>query len=74
MRRKTQLELAFPGTGAGEARDRLAAGTDANTANAACESPAAMAGPCLEAIVERDNPRKALAQVRRNKGRPGSTA
>ncbi|MER9878851.1 group II intron reverse transcriptase/maturase [Mesorhizobium sp. M0118] len=71
MRRKTQLELAFPGTGGGEARARLGAGTEANTANAVPESPAAMAGPCMEAIVDRDNLRKALAQVRRNKGAPG---
>jgi RNA-directed DNA polymerase len=71
MRRKIQLELAFPVTGAGEARNRLGAGTEANTADAASESPAAMAGPYMEAIVDRDNLRKALAQVRRNKGAPG---
>jgi RNA-directed DNA polymerase len=71
MRRKIQLELAFPVTGAGEARNRLGAGTEANTADAASESPAAMAGPSMEAIVDRDNLRKALAQVRRNKGAPG---
>ena len=35
------------------------------------QSPAAIAGPCMEAIVERDNLRKALAQVRRNKGAAG---
>jgi len=71
MRRKTQLELAFPEMGAGEARDRFGAGTEAGAANAASESPAAMAGPWMEAIVDRDNLRKALAQVRRNKGAPG---
>lgn len=71
MRRKTQLELAFSEMGAGEARDRLGEGTEAGAANAASQSPAAMAGPCMEAIVERDNLRKALAQVRRNKGAPG---
>src|SRR5882724_803289 len=71
MRQKTQLELAFPEIGAGEARNRLGAGTEAGAANAASESPAAMAGPCMEAIVDRDNLRKALAQVRRNKGAPG---
>ncbi|ESZ04448.1 hypothetical protein [Mesorhizobium sp. L48C026A00] len=74
MRRKTQLELAFPETETGEACDRLGAGTEACAANAASESLAAMAGPCMEAIVDRDNLRKALAQVRRNKGAPGSTA
>ncbi len=71
MRRKIQLELAFPLAGAGEARERLGQGTEARAANAASESPAAMAGVCMEAIVDRDNLRKALAQVRRNKGAPG---
>src|SRR5208337_2326013 len=33
--------------------------------------PAAFAGPCMEAIVGRDNLRKALAQVKRNKGAAG---
>jgi len=42
MRRKIQLELAFPEVGAGEARNRLGAGTEAGAANAASESPAAM--------------------------------
>jgi RNA-directed DNA polymerase len=70
-RQKTQLELAFREAGTGEARNRLGAGTEAGAANAASESPAAMAGPCMEAIVDRDNLRKALAQVRRNKGAPG---
>ena len=40
-------------------------------AKAGPESPAAMAGPLMEAIVERDNLKKALAQVKRNKGAPG---
>jgi RNA-directed DNA polymerase len=71
MRQKNQLELAFPETGTGEARDRPGAGTEAGAANAASESLAARAGPCMEAIVDRDNLRKALAQVRRNKGAPG---
>jgi RNA-directed DNA polymerase len=71
MRRKTQLDLAFPTTGTGEARDCRGEGTEANAANADCESPTAIAGPCMEAIVDRDNLRKALAQVRRNKGAPG---
>ncbi|RWL77914.1 MAG: hypothetical protein EOR69_28175 [Mesorhizobium sp.] len=61
MRRKIQLELAFPETGAGEARNRSGIGTEANAANAVAESPAAMAEPCMKAIVERDNLRKALA-------------
>ena len=58
-------------TGAkGEARSAAEEGTEAGAANAGLESPAA-AGPSMEAIVERDNLRKALAQVRRNKGAPG---
>jgi RNA-directed DNA polymerase len=71
MRRKIQLELAFPSAGAGEARERVGQGTEACAANAVFESPAAMAGVRMEAIVERDNLRKALAQVQRNKGAPG---
>jgi RNA-directed DNA polymerase len=70
MRQKTQLELAFPSTAAGEARSGEAAGTEAHAASAATES-LAVRGPSMEAIVERDNLRKALAQVRRNKGAPG---
>jgi RNA-directed DNA polymerase len=71
MRRKIQLELAFPLAGAGEARERPGQGTEACGTNAVSESPAAMAGVCMDAIVDRDNLRKALAQVRRNKGAPG---
>jgi RNA-directed DNA polymerase len=70
MRQKTQLDLAFPPTATGEARSRGARGTEAAVANAATECPAVQ-GPSMEAIVERDNLRKALAQVRRNKGAPG---
>jgi RNA-directed DNA polymerase len=69
-RQKIQLELAFPPTATGEARSGGAAGTEARAANAATERQAAL-GPSMEAIVERDNLRKALAQVRRNKGAPG---
>jgi RNA-directed DNA polymerase len=69
-RQKIQPELAFPPTATGEARSGGAAGTEARAANAATERQAAL-GPSMEAIVERDNLRKALAQVRRNKGAPG---
>ena len=71
MRPKIQLELAFPLAGAGEACERSGRGTEARAASADPESPAAKAGLCMEAIVDRDNLRKALAQVRRNKGAPG---
>jgi RNA-directed DNA polymerase len=70
MRQKTQLDLAFPPVATGEARSSGAAGTEARAASVASES-LAVAGPSMEAIVERNNLRKALAQVRRNKGAPG---
>jgi len=70
-RSKIQLELAFGEGATGEARSARAGGTEACAAGAVVESPAAMAGPCMEAIVERDNLKEALARVKRNKGAPG---
>ena len=70
-RSKIQLELAFGEGATGEARSDRAGGTEADAAGVAVESPAAMAGPCMEAIVERDNLKEALARVKRNKGAPG---
>jgi RNA-directed DNA polymerase len=70
-RQKTQLELAFGTEGKGEARTDRAEGTEAVAAGADVESPAAC-GPSMERVVERDNLRKALAQVQRNKGAPGA--
>ena len=70
-RSKTQLELAFGGEATGEARSDPGEGTEAAAASPEPQSPASSPGPCLEAIVARDNLRKALAQVRRNKGAPG---
>ena len=70
-RSKIQLELAFGGEATGEARSACAGGTEADAANVVVESPAATAGPCMEAIVERDNLKEALARVKRNKGAPG---
>jgi RNA-directed DNA polymerase len=70
MRRKNQIELNL-GTGAsGEAASAAAPETEARTAKACLERPAA-AGPSMEAVVERENLKKALAQVRRNKGAAG---
>ena len=69
-RQKNQLELAFDAEGTGEARTGRIAGTEAMAARAEVESPAA-SGSSMERIVERDNLRKALAQVKRNKGAPG---
>ncbi|MGH9621522.1 MAG: group II intron reverse transcriptase/maturase, partial [Bryobacteraceae bacterium] len=54
----------------GEARSVPSQGTEAGTAGACLERPA-VAGPSMEAVVERENLRKALAQVKRNKGAPG---
>jgi RNA-directed DNA polymerase len=70
MRQKTQLDLAFPATARGEAPIGGREGTEARAADDVSEG-LAVAGPSMEAIVERDNLRKALAQVRRNKGAPG---
>lgn len=70
MRQKIQLELALEPVGKGEARTPVPEGTETRAAAPVTENPAAL-GPSMEAIVERDNVRKALAQVRRNKGAPG---
>jgi RNA-directed DNA polymerase len=70
MRRKIQLELAFGTAARGEAPSGVPGGTEARPAAAGPERPA-VSGPTMDAVVERDNLRKALAQVRRNKGAPG---
>ena len=70
MRQKIQLELAFAAAVTGEARSQAAQGTEALAATPGRESQAALV-PSMEAIVERDNLKKALVQVRRNKGAPG---
>jgi RNA-directed DNA polymerase len=54
----------------GEARSAAAQETEIGAAKACLECPAA-AGPSMESVVERDNMRRALEQVRRNKGAPG---
>src|SRR5215472_16323004 len=70
MRQKNQVELNL-GTGAkGEAPSAAAKESEARAAEACLESPA-VAGPSMEAVVERENLRKALAQVKRNKGAAG---
>lgn len=71
-RQKNQLELAFGTAARGEAPSAVPGGTETRAARAGPESPAAELGPCLEAVVERDNLRKALRQVQRNKGAPGA--
>jgi RNA-directed DNA polymerase len=70
MRQKDQAELNL-GTGTmGEARSAAAQETEARAARTDIESRA-VAGPSMEAIVERENLKKALAQVKRNKGSAG---
>ena len=69
MRPKIQLELALGSEGKGETRTAAPGGTEARAASPATEDPAAI-GPSMEAIVEGDNVRKALAQVRCNKSLP----
>src|SRR5215216_1053079 len=68
---KNQLELAFGAEVRGEAPSAAPEGTEARVAAAAPDGPAVPVGPTMERIVARDNLRKALAQVRRNKGAPG---
>ena len=63
MRQKTELEITLHGGATGEARSADAEGTEARAAISEIESRAA-AQPSMEAIVERDNLRKALAQVK----------
>ena len=70
MRQKNQVELNL-GTGAkGETPSAAAQETEARAAGACLERPA-VAGPSMEAVVERENLKKALAQVKRNKGAAG---
>jgi RNA-directed DNA polymerase len=70
MRQKNQVELNL-GTGTrGEAPSAAAQEIEARAARTSLERPA-VAGPSMEAIVERENLKKALAQVKRNKGAAG---
>ena len=70
MRQKHRIELNL-GTGAkGEALSAAAREPEARAAKASLERPA-VAEPSMEAVVERENLKKALAQVKRNKGAPG---
>jgi len=70
MRQKTELEITLQAGARGEAPSVGMEGTEARPADIQVESQAAH-GPSMEAIVERDNLRKALAQVKRNKGAAG---
>jgi RNA-directed DNA polymerase len=70
MRQKDQIELNL-GTGAkGEAPSTAAQETEARAAKTRLEHPA-VAEPSMEAVAERENLRKALTRVKRNKGAAG---
>jgi RNA-directed DNA polymerase len=70
MRQKNQIELNS-GTGAeGEAPSAAVRETEASAATTSLERPA-VAGPSMEVVVDRENLKKALAQVKRNKGAAG---
>jgi RNA-directed DNA polymerase len=70
MRQKNQTELNLSTGTRGEAPSAAAQETEACAAKACLERPA-VAGPSMEAVVERENLKKALAQVKRNKGAAG---
>ena len=70
MRQKTEPEITLHSVATGEARSAGMEGTESRTADIQVESQAAH-GPLMEAIVERDNLRRALARVKRNKGAAG---
>jgi hypothetical protein len=73
-RQNSQLELAFGEVVRSEAPNRLARGTEDPVARPTVEGSAALpgvTGGLMEAIVAHDNLKKALAQVKRNKGAPG---
>src|ERR1700692_995537 len=70
MRQKNQVELNL-GTGAkGEAPSTAVQESEARAAEACLERPA-VGGPSMEAVVERENLKKAWARVKRNKGAGG---
>ena len=70
MRQKNQVELNLSTGAKGEALSAAAQETEARAAKACLERPA-VAGPSMEAVVERENLKKALARVKRNKGAAG---
>src|SRR5260370_23287333 len=70
MRQKSQVELNLRRGAEGEARSAGAQEAEARAAKAWLERPA-VAGPSMEAVVERENLKKAVARVKRNKGAAG---
>jgi len=70
MQQKTQQALDLGRGETGEARRAPSQETEACAVRTSLERPA-VAGPSMEAVVERANLKKALAQVKRNKGAAG---
>jgi RNA-directed DNA polymerase len=70
MRQKYQVKMKPGAEGRGEAPNDGAREAEASAAVIGIESPA-VAGPSMETVVERENLKKALAQVMRNKGAAG---
>src|SRR2546430_16973352 len=71
MRQKDQLELCLSSEARGEAPSVVARAIEARAAKACLERPA-VAGPSMEAVVEGENLKQALARVKRNKGAAGN--
>src|ERR1700694_1320884 len=71
MWQKNQVELSLSTGTRGKAPKTAAREAEACAARSDIESRAALIGPSMEAIVERENLKKALARVKRNKGAPG---
>src|ERR1700694_417385 len=69
-RQKNQVVLNLGAGARGEAPSAAPQESETGAAKACLERPAA-GGPSMEAVVERNNLRKALKQVQRNKGAPG---
>jgi RNA-directed DNA polymerase len=69
-RQQTQLRLAFPEAGRGEALSASGGGTEPATAGRQPESPACCE-QLMEEVCQRDNLRRALKRVRQNRGSPG---
>jgi RNA-directed DNA polymerase len=73
MQQKTQQTLDLGRGATGEARSAPSQEAEVSAARTGLERPA-VAGPSMEAVVERENLKKALAQVKRNKGAAGVDA
>jgi RNA-directed DNA polymerase len=71
MRQKNQVELNLDTGTRSEAPRTAVQETEARAVRTDIESRAVLDGPSMAAIVERANLKKALLQVRRNKGAPG---